>query len=320
MDALRPRVGKARLIKLLRGSASRDVEKFKQDNSPLFGVLRHCSQAQVDGFLDSLIEHGLLHLADEDEYFVCTITAAGRAAWEEKQPLNVTLPGAARRRGGSSSVTEARVADEDEDDELFEELRDWRRNQASTENLPPYCILSDRTMHEIARQKPVSESELRGITGIGDAKLDKYGTAVLDIVRGEQRTQSTAPTVRVLPAPPRQISDTSMTQLTGTVAETYELLQSGHDVEDIAEQRGLQNNTVWTHIEQIIEAGLIDEIELEALIPHTLLERIEQVLSSLPVGVAFKEVWEKLGGEIDYGPIRCVAAFRNKAKEAGEIV
>jgi ATP-dependent DNA helicase RecQ len=316
MDALRPRVGKARLVKLLRGSNARDVEKFKQDNSPLYGVLRHCSQVQVDSFIDTLIERGLLHQADEEEYFICTVTVAGRAAWEEKQPLAITLPGVTRQRSAEPGV----VADDDEDNELFENLRNWRRTQAIAENLPPYCILSDRTMHEVARQKPHSESELRGINGIGDAKLEKYGAAILSIVSDEEPQQRTVSSKQALseiplPAPLNPVVHDTTTKLSETITETYNLLDAGYDVEDIAEQRGLETSTVWTHLEQIIEAGLLDEIELEALVPQTLRERIEGVLSSLPVGVPMKEIWEKLGGEIDYGPLRCVAAFYRRAKE-----
>ncbi len=98
LDALWPKVGKARLNKLLRGSGAKDVQRFKAENCPLFGVLRSCSQTQADDFLERLIELGLLHQADEDEYFVCTVTTAGREAWQGKSAVDVAAPSAPRTR------------------------------------------------------------------------------------------------------------------------------------------------------------------------------------------------------------------------------
>ncbi|HVF09838.1 MAG TPA: RecQ family ATP-dependent DNA helicase, partial [Abditibacteriaceae bacterium] len=321
LDALRPRVGKARLIRLLRGSASRDVEKFQRDGSPLYGVLRHRSQAQVNDFLETLIERGLLHQADEDEYFVCTVTAAGRAAWQEKQRLDIALPGAPRpgvprRRDATPGAAHPTAAPHElmmkVDEGLFETLRMWRRGQALSENLPPYCIFSDRTMQELARLKPTDESELRTITGIGEAKLEKYGAAVLEVLRSANTAQSTPVQDSTASAPEMHANHSiaAPAALTETAAETYLLLQSGFDVEEIAEGRGLKSATIWAHLEQIIDAGMLDETDVEALIPHILCERIVAALAELPVGVAYKEVWEKLDGEIDYGPIRCVALLR----------
>lgn len=176
LDALRPRVGKARLNKLLRGSNSKDVERFRETNCPLHGVLKGSSEAQVDEFLDQLIRHGLLHQADEDDYFVCSVTRAGREAWQTKGPIAVPLPHAPRRL---EAVRDS--APTDCDRQLFERLRTWRRRQADSENLPPYCILSDRALLEIASVKPADETALLGITGIGDSKLARYGQAVLEI-------------------------------------------------------------------------------------------------------------------------------------------
>jgi ATP-dependent DNA helicase RecQ len=312
LDALWPRVGKARLNKLLRASTSKDVQRFKDEKCPLYGALKGCSESQVDDFLSRLIEEGLLHQADEGEYFVCSVTAAGLEAWQAKSPLDITVPGLSHESDAEWSRDESA---------LFETLRRWRRAQAIDENLPPYCILSDRALLEIARQKPQSETTLRGITGIGNAKLEKYGAAILDITRGEMQpstvtkaTPSEYPVRRVSAdngaetTAPGQLAG-AVAALSGTIADTYVLLQEGHDIEEIAVQRGLQSATIWSHIEKIIEADMFDEVALDQLITPPLRERIESALAS---DAGLKPVWEQLGGEIDYGPIRCIVAYRGK--------
>jgi ATP-dependent DNA helicase RecQ len=161
------------LSKILRGSQSKDVERFRRENCPLLGALRGASEAAVNAFLDELLQAGLLHQGDEDEYFVVRVTQSGREAWQLKTELNISVPGAAQSRGDL----------EEGDDEMFETLRDWRRTKAREENLPPYCVVSDRCLLEIARSRPQNESALRLVPGIGDAKLQKYGAAILDLVR-----------------------------------------------------------------------------------------------------------------------------------------
>ena len=254
LDALRPKCGKRRLNQLLRAAASQEVQRYKDANCPLYGALRGSSTIQVDQFLARLIDLGLLHEADEDEYFICTITAAGRAAWEEKRLLDVAVPGAPNR---SSTIHS------EDDGTLYQTLRGWRRARAIAENLPPYCILSDRALLEIAGQKPQSEDALRTITGIGERKLEKFGAQILAMTR-EQSEE----------APP--LSGASAISATGPLAQavsnlpddvvdTYVMLQEGLDVEDIATRRALEIDTIWSHIVRLSEAGFLDKSALSAL-------------------------------------------------------
>ena len=71
------------------------------------------------------------------------------------------------------------------DEGLYERLRDWRAEQARTQSLPAYCVFTDATLIAIAEDAPGSVAELAGIAGVGRAKLDKYGAAVLSLCRGE---------------------------------------------------------------------------------------------------------------------------------------
>jgi ATP-dependent DNA helicase RecQ len=61
-------------------------------------------------------------------------------------------------------------------------LRVWRRAEAQERGVPPYVIFSDKTLRELARVRPTTQYELRGIYGIGDAKLEAFGAAVLRVM------------------------------------------------------------------------------------------------------------------------------------------
>jgi superfamily II DNA helicase RecQ len=69
---------------------------------------------------------------------------------------------------------------EEDEDETFERLRAWRRKLADAEHVPPYVIFSDKVLHEIARQGPETLDDLSGVSGVGPAKLEKYGAGVLE--------------------------------------------------------------------------------------------------------------------------------------------
>ena len=185
LDALRPSLGRARLGKLLRGSASQDTERFKSQGHPLYGVLRGASRDAVYAFLDRLIEDGLLRQGDEDDYFTCAVTQAGRAAWQEQAPLihpHPRRPPPHRPRRLRLLPNRPTRTDAEPDADLYDALRNWRRLEAGDAALPPYCIFSDKTLTAIARAKPSDLDELRAISGVGAAKLEKFGAAVLQVV------------------------------------------------------------------------------------------------------------------------------------------
>jgi DNA helicase-2/ATP-dependent DNA helicase PcrA len=69
------------------------------------------------------------------------------------------------------------------DDALLDTLRSWRTGQAKTQSQPAFCVFTDATLLAIAERKPASREQLATISGVGKAKLDKYGPDVLDLIR-----------------------------------------------------------------------------------------------------------------------------------------
>jgi ATP-dependent DNA helicase RecQ len=117
-----------------------------------------------------------------------------------ERTLELRLPPLARERRRDAAA-EARAAQgagaqgakaagallSEGDEVLFQALREWRREQARSQAVPPYVVFHDRTLVEIAAARPGSLDALAGIGGVGRAKLDRYGEAVLRVV------QETAP-------------------------------------------------------------------------------------------------------------------------------
>ncbi len=67
---------------------------------------------------------------------------------------------------------------------ILKMLKDWRRNICQSSNIPPYMVMHDRTLLEVAQKKPASVEELQEIYGLGPTKIMKYGKDIIRIVNG----------------------------------------------------------------------------------------------------------------------------------------
>jgi ATP-dependent DNA helicase RecQ len=70
----------------------------------------------------------------------------------------------------------------DADPELLAALKRWRSEQARSQGVPSYVVFHDRTLLELATRRPSDRSELMGVSGIGAAKLERYGEALLAVI------------------------------------------------------------------------------------------------------------------------------------------
>jgi len=118
-------------------------------------------------------------------------TVGGRATRKPSRFLDGLWPDgeAGRRRSASRTARRDRVADLSADPEgaaLFERLRAWRGQVAAATGKPPYTVLHDTTLAAIAEARPKDLRQLGFLRGVGAAKLEAYGPAVLAVVRGEE--------------------------------------------------------------------------------------------------------------------------------------
>jgi RecQ family ATP-dependent DNA helicase len=140
--------------------------------------------------------------------------------------------------------------EQDFDHDLFEELRLLRRNLAASRHVPPYMIVGDKTLQEMARQFPQSREHLIGITGIGREKLAQYGGAFADAIRAYAVPKG---------IPERLIATTVRAHLTkaisGSMRETVRMFEAKRSLESIARERKLSVVTVLGHLEEAVDNG-----------------------------------------------------------------
>ena len=89
---------------------------------------------------------------------------------------------AARRRRRSAVPVPLAVDASPASEAVFQALREWRRGVAKEHKVPAYTVLHDASLREIAQRLPATLAALQGVTGIGAAKLERYGAQIVDVV------------------------------------------------------------------------------------------------------------------------------------------
>ena len=182
------RYGKGRITDHLLGK-TKDVSEYEAKLST-YGIGGEFSVTGWRDLIDQLLFEGLLVEDPNDGRPLIGLgdAAAVKAVYRgERQvalrqaPEAHDSPRAARRAKRSGRDPLAEIGPEDR--LLFEALRAWRKEVATAQGVPPYVVFHDRTLMEIALARPKSGTELGRVGGVGQGKLDRYGAAVLKLVR-----------------------------------------------------------------------------------------------------------------------------------------
>jgi ATP-dependent DNA helicase RecQ len=183
------RFGAGHLIDVLRGKATEKVQQFDHGDLPTFGAGADLDEAAWRSVFRQLLAAGLLH-ADAQAFGALRLTEAARSVL--KGETRISLRKAATRvRGKSKPGKESALAGRRSaadvtlgtDDELrFAALRAWRADLAREQGVPAYVILHDRSLRELATRRPAVVAELLDVPGIGQAKADRYGEALIRLL------------------------------------------------------------------------------------------------------------------------------------------
>ena len=186
------RFGAMHLIDVLIGRLTERVKQFGHDRLSVFGIGAELNEKQWRAVIRQLVAMG--HLQSDSEAFGAlklTDSARGVLKGETEVMLREEAPGARlrasrvrSRRGdivpGSTSQREAGHP------ALLGILRAWRSEVARKRGVPAYVVLHDSTIDGIATVRPATLTQLRGIPGIGDKKLEHYGDELLALVNAAQ--------------------------------------------------------------------------------------------------------------------------------------
>jgi ATP-dependent DNA helicase RecQ len=178
------RFGVGHLIDVLTGKVTPQVERFSHDKVSTFGIGKTLNQNQWSGVYRQLIAAGLLE-ADMAAYGGLKLTEAARPVLKGEQEVWLRRdPEPEKRMSKAERSARAKEAFEGaNDDPLWQALKAKRLELAREQGVPPYVIFHDSTLLEIHNRKPQTLDEMGQISGIGQAKLQKYGDEFLQVLK-----------------------------------------------------------------------------------------------------------------------------------------
>ncbi|MCT0226434.1 DNA helicase RecQ [Synechococcus sp. CS-1328] len=182
------RFGAAHLVDVLLGASTERIRSLGHDSLSVYGIGTELDKEQWRALIRQLGALGLLQPVPEGHGGLrWGAENAVRPVLRGETPLELPLPPPRKERrrssGRSSSAGAAASTDWGEaDPQLAAALKSWRTDQARQQGVPPYVVFHDRTLLELAARRPSSLAELGSVGGIGAAKLERYGAALLELL------------------------------------------------------------------------------------------------------------------------------------------
>ncbi|NMM28450.1 MAG: DNA helicase RecQ [Glaciimonas sp.] len=171
------------VIEILRGIETDRIKQWRHDHLSTFGIGAETSEAEWRAILRQVIALGLLAV-DYESYSALKLTDAARPVLRgahQTQLRQYQKPVKPRRESGKTKGYEESMLSASEQ-VLFDKLRWWRVETARKNNVPAYVIFHDATLRDIAKAQPRSIGDLRGVTGVGEKKLETYGEQIVALL------------------------------------------------------------------------------------------------------------------------------------------
>ncbi|WP_235564863.1 DNA helicase RecQ [Modestobacter sp. Leaf380] len=176
--------GAGQSIDILLGKRTEKVAQHSHDELTVFGIGTDLSETQWRGVVRQLLAQGLLSV--QGEYGTLVLNeASGPVLRREREVLMRREADRPARSGRSSRGAKAAAVDLPATAApAFERLRAWRAATAKEQGVPAYVVFHDATLRQIATDEPADVAALGTISGVGAAKLERYGEGLLAALHG----------------------------------------------------------------------------------------------------------------------------------------
>ena len=177
------RYGVGHLVNVLRGDADDRVTALRHDALSTFGIGKDLDERQWRSVFRQLVAAGLL-ATDNDGFGVLRLTVASRGVLRGETTVQLRRVADREERRASRKATRAKSRQSDlaiapHEESLWQALRELRARLAREQGVPAYVIFHDATLLQMLRDRPQTLPELGSISGVGAAKLRRYGAQLL---------------------------------------------------------------------------------------------------------------------------------------------
>lgn len=200
-------IGFTTAIDILRGSMSLDVVSHQYNLLKTFAVGRDIPHRDWHDYLLQMLQMGFIEIAYNEDRHI-HVTDLGREVLYGKHAVQLAFISredfsvkARRKRQREERLRTIENAGANENMELFNKLKEVRKRIADEHQWPAYVVLSDRSLHHLAIERPTTLDAFGNTFGIGEHKRDNYGTAFIEVIKEYATDQDNLPLPDAAPAP-----------------------------------------------------------------------------------------------------------------------
>jgi ATP-dependent DNA helicase RecQ len=297
------KVAMTMIIDILRGSHNKNLLEKGYQHLKTFGAGRELRSDEWAEYLAQMLNSGIVDIAYDEDHALKLNETSWKVLRSQQSVELIRFEAFEVKRARQQAESEAAAPKTKREiirDDFFEVLRRLRKSIAESENIPPFVVFSDATLSDMAQKRPTSQAQMLRVSGVGQAKMDRYGQAFINKIR-EVQGRDTADALFE-----ESIVTTAKPKLAKgeTYTETYSLYKLGLSVASIAKERNLSEGTIYGHLIRCYESG--DEVDLKQFISDSDYHTIIKVAKELQInrGESLKPLFETLNEKYDYNKLR----------------
>lgn len=171
------RYGKKVICDVLRGSKNERLISAGLSRQSTYGIMADCPEKRLRDIIDHLCESGYM-TAQGDEYPILKLAPKSRGVLTGQETLRMMLEIPQKKKSAAAKDAPLPPADE----KLLAALKDLRKSLAMRQSIPAYVVFTDATLIDMCRLKPKTQEEFMEVSGVGQAKSQRYGEVFLAVI------------------------------------------------------------------------------------------------------------------------------------------
>lgn len=171
------RYGKKVICDVLRGSKNERLISAGLSRQSTYGIMADCPEKRLRDIIDHLCENGYM-TAQGDEYPILKLAPKSRGVLTGQETLRMMLEIPQKKKAAAAKDAPLPPADE----KLLAALKDLRKSLAMRQSIPAYVVFTDATLIDMCRLKPKTQEEFMEVSGVGQAKSQRYGEVFLAVI------------------------------------------------------------------------------------------------------------------------------------------
>ncbi len=263
------------VVDVLRGARNAQVFDNGYQNIQTYGAVKEVSWLDLQQYVIQLLNQGILEINFREGSRIALTPSAKQVLFEGKE-VSLAVLEKEKFKPKKDRKTAAKPSG------LFEKLRLLRQQIALEANVPAYVVFSDASLRDMEEKMPYDEADFLEISGVGEAKLEKYATAFLKEINRHKKTLES--------------KDVATHEL------SLNLFNEGVSVQEIARKRGIAENTVYSHFLKVSDEG--KSIDLHQFISDQEIETIKRVRSELEEPEGLRPYFDHFEEKMPYWKIK----------------